>query len=117
MAVVSDDMHGPEAVHDRWKLDWTSRIGQPLHPLRHLFGSSKGEVQVSAKYRLVRRDLEAARSWLDAADETDQKLGLMIEHVIEAVLAIEHKRGSSQGNVLAFPHWRGPGHTSKVTKS
>lgn len=27
----------------------------------------------------------------------------MIEHVIEAVLAIEHRQGREQGNIIMFP--------------
>lgn len=56
-----------------------------------------------AKYRLVRRDLEAARRWLAIGDETDQRLDLMIEQVIEAVLEIEHWKHQPQSNVVSFP--------------
>lgn len=71
---------------------------------------------MSAKYRLIRRDLEAACKWLDAIDENDQALGLMIEHVVEAVLAIEHRQGREQGNVIVFPRRSDRG-TGEVTNS
>lgn len=65
-----------------------------------------------AKYRLVRCDLEAARKWLAVGDETDQQLDLMIEQVIEEVLAIEHRKRQPEGNVVAFPRRNNPGNAS-----
>lgn len=72
---------------------------------------------MSAKYRLVRRDLEAACRWLDSFDETDQALALMIEHVVEAALAIEHRQSRREDNVIAFPRRTDPCRSGEVTNS
>ena len=54
------------------------------------------------QYNLVRRDLEAARNWLDGSDEVDQHLGLVLDHVIETVLRIEHMKVRPSTNVVPF---------------
>lgn len=62
---------------------------------------------MSSKYSHVRRELEAAREWLDGSDELDLAVSLVLDQVIETVLKIEHMKAST--NVIAFPN-------RKVTK-
>lgn len=56
---------------------------------------------MSPKYSHVRRDLEAARKWLDGSDELDVAVALVLDQVIETVLRIEHMKPST--NVITFP--------------
>lgn len=57
---------------------------------------------MSPKYSHVRRDLEAAREWLDGSDELDVAVALVLDQVIETVLRIDHMKPST--NVIAFPN-------------
>ena len=61
---------------------------------------------MSSKYSHVRRDLEAAREWLDGSDELDVAVSLVLDQVIETVLKIEHMKAST--NVIAFPNRKTP---------
>lgn len=55
-----------------------------------------------SKYSHVRRNLEAAREWLDGSEELDVAVSLVLDQVIETVLKIEHMKAST--NVVAFPN-------------
>jgi hypothetical protein len=57
---------------------------------------------MSSKFSHVRRDLEAAREWLDGSDELDVAVSLVLDQVIETVLKIEHMKAST--NVITFPN-------------
>lgn len=56
---------------------------------------------MTSKFSHVRRDLEAAREWLDGSDELDIAVSLVLDQIIETVLKIEHMKTSS--NVIPFP--------------
>lgn len=56
---------------------------------------------MSSKFSHMRRDLEAAREWLDGSDELDIAVSLVLDQIIETVLKIEHMKATS--NVIPFP--------------
>jgi len=60
------------------------------------------EIVMSSKYSQVRSDLDAARERLDASDELDVAVSLVLDQVIETVLKIEHMKSAS--NVIPFPN-------------
>lgn len=51
---------------------------------------------MNPKYQRMRLDLEAAREQLDQHDELDQNLGLIIDSVIETILALEYRKGPAE---------------------
>lgn len=71
-----------------------------------------GATEIKMKYRKIRSHLQDAKCLLDDGDEVDRHLALVLDHIAETVLRIEHLSNES-GNVFSFSaHVRN--HPSKV---